>query len=148
MFRALALITALALLTGCRSSVNEPQNTMASRAVQVTIVDASATADPVVMSDRGFRVGWYYDLTPFDSLRIEFTATRLTPTAPHDHIIVKLGPTLYLTDSIAVMEQDFSWLVLRRDLAKPALSALVFFVPDSGSAIRLSRLSMIGWTTI
>ena len=148
MIRALAICTSIALLVGCRSSINDPQNTRVPHVVQVTIVDATTTVDPVVVGERGFRVGWYYDLTPFDSIRITFTATRLTPTAPHDHIVVKLGPTLYLNDSISVAEQDFSMLVMRGDLSKPAFSALVFFVSDSGSSIKLSNLRMVGWTTV
>ena len=147
MTRALGLCAAIILLAGCRTSINSPEDARAPRIVQVVIVDGMTAVDPIVEGERGYRVGWYYDFSPFDSIRIDFVATRLTPTASHDHIVIKVGPAFYLRDSISIPEQGFSMLVMRRDLAKPAFSALVFFVSDAGAAIMISKLRVVGWTT-
>ena len=147
MTRALGLCAAIILLAGCRTSINSPVDARAPRIVQVVIVDGVTAVDPIVEAERGYRVGWYYDFSPFDSIRIDFVATRLTPTSSHDHIVIKVGPAFYLRDSISIPEQGFSMLVMRRDLSKPAFSALVFFVSDPGAAIMISKLRVVGWTT-
>lgn len=134
------------LAAGCRPDVNSPDAMGPSRVVQTVIIDGFGVIDPIVQGDRGLRVGLYYDFTPYDSLRINFVATRLTPGASHDHIVIKLGPVFYLRDSIASPQQSFTFLVRRQDLSKPAFSALTFFVPDSGVAMMLSSLRVVGWT--
>ncbi len=148
MNRALGLLVAVGFFAGCRSAINSPDGIRPARVVQVVIVDEASSMDPVTEGGTGFRVGWYYDLSPYDSLRIEFTASRVSSRTTHDHITVKLGPTLYFNDSLSVPEKSFSLFVRRSDLSKPAFSALVFFVTEPGSMILLSKLRMVGWTTI
>jgi hypothetical protein len=146
MMRYLLTAAAILLASGCeRSAVDPGGNDPARQVIQVVILEGFGSLEPVVNTLRMVRLPGYYDLSAYDSVRISFTAERMTPGATVDHILVKVGPMCYKSDSLAVPRKDFAITVMRRDLSKPAMCAFSFLSPDPGATLLLSQLKVVGW---
>ena len=146
MIRSLA-VAAIFLLSGCERSTLSPDTVDGNHPViQVVIVEGFAGVEADVTPGNILRIPGYYDLSPFDSIRISFTAERMTPIAPVDHILVKVGPMCHRRDSLSALQKDFSVMFTRWDLAKPRMCAFSFFSPDPDATLQLSQLKVIGWT--
>ena len=111
------------------------------------IISGFGNADTVSVGNAGYRVGWYFDFKDYDSLRINFSAKRLALGSAVDHILVKVGPSSYFSDSLSASQKDFSILIKPTDVVKSQFAALVFIVPDVEATLTLSRLRVIGWAT-
>jgi hypothetical protein len=145
MFRTLLLSCTIFILAGCDPSTDP---TLASNPLikeQVVIISGFGQADTAVVGSNGMRVGDYYNFESYDSLSINFTARRLAMTPTYDHILVKLGPAYYLSDSLLSPQKNFSLTVKPFDLAKPQFSALTFIITDEEVSLVLSQLRVIGW---
>lgn len=146
MIKNLVIFSAIFFLIGCDLSPFAPGPVGTVTVEQAVIIRGFGEADTVTVGSEGFRVGWYYDFSGYDSLRINFSARRLDPGPGFDHILVKIGPACYLSDSLFALQQDFSLLVRRSDIAKPQFAALTFYVPDAGVRLLLWQLRVIGWS--
>jgi hypothetical protein len=104
-------------------------------------------ADTASVGNEGYRVGRYFDFKDYDRLRISFSAKRLAFGSAVDHILIKVGPACYISDSLSASQKDFSILVKPTAIVKSQFAALVFFVPDAEANLVLSKLCVIGWAT-
>ncbi len=148
MMRNLLTAVAVLLASGCeRSAVDPNGNDQSHQVIQVVILEGFGSLEPEVNTLRMVRLPGYYNLSAYDSVRISFTAERLTTGTIMDHIQVKVGPMCYKGDSLAVPRKDFSMMVMRRDLSKPAMCAISFLCPDPGATLLLSQLKVVGWVT-
>jgi hypothetical protein len=139
-----------AALTGCQRSVIEPPSESDPAlalplTTQVIIVEGFGDKTSIVAGQNGVRVGWYYDFSRYDSLRINFSAQRVGAESPCDHILIKIGPGFSLRDSLSALKKDFSLHVPCADLAKRHFAALTFYVPDPDVDLVLSDLRIVGW---
>jgi hypothetical protein len=146
MIRNLVICSTILFLAGCDLSTINPGVISPATTEPVEIIHGFAQIDTVTVGSEGFRVGWYYDFTGYDSLRINFSAKRLALSPAFDHIFIKIGPAFGLSDSLFAPQKDFSLLVKQSDIAKPQFAALTFYVPDAGVRLLLSQLRVIGWT--
>jgi hypothetical protein len=146
MARNLSVCSTILFLVGCNLSPFSSSTVAPIAAQQDEIIRGFGETDSVVVGSEGFRVGRYHDFSGYDSLRINFSAKRLTPGPAFDHILIRIGPAWYVSDSLFTLQQDFSLLVRRSDIAKPHFAALTFYVPESGVRLLLWQLRVIGWT--
>jgi hypothetical protein len=146
MIRNLVVCCMILFLAGCDLSTISPGVIGPATTEPVEIIHGFAQIDTVTVGSEGFRVGWYYDFSSYDSLRINFSAKRLAPRPAFDHILVKIGPACYLSDSLFTLQKDFSLLVRRSDIAKPQFGALTFYVSDAGVRLLLWQLRVVGWS--
>jgi len=109
------------------------------------IVQGFNPIDTAVIGPEGYRVGGYFDLSPFDSVRIDFSAARLNSGVGISHIVVRVGPANYFLDSLLGQQKEVSIFLKSADLAKPHTSALTFFAPDGDGPLILARLRVVGW---
>lgn len=145
--RILLFCTTIFFLCGCeRLSVLPPAPTP-SATTQVTIIAGFGNADTANVGNAGYRVGWYFDFSDYDSARINFSARRLDLGRATDHVLVKVGPSTYFSDSLSAPQRDFSILIKPNAIAKSQFAALVFIVPDAEAFLILSHLRVIGWPT-
>jgi hypothetical protein len=145
MVKNLVLCSTFLFLVGCNLSPFSSSTVAPVSAQQDEIIRGFDGTDSVIVGSEGFRVGWYHDFSGYDSLRINFSAKRLTPGPTFDHILIKIGPAYYVSDSLFASQQDFSLLVRRSDIAKSHFAALTFYVTDAGVRLLLSQLRVIGW---
>jgi hypothetical protein len=127
--------------------VDPPPAPTPAIAGQVTVIQGFGDADTASVGNGGYRVGWYFDFKAYDSLRINFSAKRLAPGSAVDHILIKVGPASYFSDSLSTPQKDFSILVKPAEVVKSQFAAFVFIVPDADASLILSRLRVIGWAT-
>lgn len=131
---------------GCERLTDAPLAPSPATAGQVLVIQGFGNADTVSVGNEGYRVGGYFDFKAYDSLRINFSAKRIVPGSAVDHILIKVGPACYFSDSLSGSQRDFSVLVIPAAIAKPQFAALTFFVPDAEAPLFLSQLRVIGWT--
>jgi hypothetical protein len=147
MSKNIVLCLAISFLAGCRLSPFSSTVVAPSTVQQDEIIRGFGATDSVIVGSEGYRVGWYYDFSGYDSLRINFSAKRLEPGPGFDHILVRIGPACYLSDSLIILQQDFSLLVRRSDIAKPQFAALTFYVTDVRVRLLLWQLRVTGWAS-
>jgi hypothetical protein len=145
MSRNLVVCFTVFFLAGCSKSPFSSTVVAPATAQQDEIIRGFDGNDSVVVGSEGYRVGWYHDFSGYDSLRINFSAKRLELGPGFDHILIRIGPACYLSDSLIALQQDFSLLVRRSDIAKPQFAALTFYVTDVGVRLLLWQLRIIGW---
>ena len=146
--KALLVCSIIFFLAGCERLPDPPLAPVSSSAPagQVLIIHGFGNADTASVGNEGYRVGWYFDFKDYDSLRINFSAKRLTLGSAADHILIKVGPSCYFSDSLSAPQRDFSILIRPTAVAKSQFAALVFIVPDAEATLMLSQLRVIGWT--
>jgi hypothetical protein len=145
MKRMLVTLLAGATFFGCDRPTEPAEVRPPLTAVQVVLVDGLGDHAGILTSASHVRVGTYYDLRPYDSLHISFTVTRLAAETPFDEILVRIGPTYCVRDSVVTAETDVTLRVTVTDIAKNQLCALSFLTLDSRALLQLSRLRVIGW---
>jgi hypothetical protein len=138
---------AILFLGGCERLPDVPMAPAPTTTGQVLIIDGFGSADTASVGNEGFRVGWYFNFKDYDSLRINFSAKRLALGSAVDHILIKVGPASYFSDSLSAPQKDFSLLINPATIAKSQFAALVFIVPDAEATLVLSQLRVIGWAT-
>ena len=145
MVRTLVVCGMILSLAGCERSIISPTSTIPVRIEQYVLIGRFNESDTVLVGPNGFRVGWYHDFSPYDSLIISFSANRLAAGDMCSHVLIRIGPATYIGDSLMVSQKDFSIRIRTSDLEKPHSSALTFFAPDPEAALLLSHLRVIGW---
>jgi hypothetical protein len=144
MARFLLCFVAILAVPGCERSTLVSDADSAIRAGNTMILQGFNPIDTAVVGPEGYRVGGYYDLSPFDSVRIEFSAARLNAGNAPSQIVVRVGPANYFRDSLVGQQKEVSISITRADLAKPQSSALTFFAPDGDGPLILARLRVVG----
>jgi hypothetical protein len=146
--KAVLIISAL-LCSGCvRQDVSGPDEVRSrTEVVQVVLIDGFGDNSSMLTSSTYVRVGTYYDFRPYDSLRISFTVTRLNAELPFDEILVRIGPTACLRDSVYATQERLSLGVTMSTISKTSFCALSFLAQDSRALLRLSDLRVVGWMT-
>jgi len=130
---------------GTVSGPDQPQHSTQAPGVLISGFDE----EPCVLAGANvIRVGWYYDFSAYDSLKISFNASRLSTEAPFDAIVVKIGPGTFLRDTVYAAQESISFSLRVSDLGKPANCAVTFRAPDPYSVLRLSGLRVVGWTAM
>jgi hypothetical protein len=149
MKKILSFGLAALLLSACeRPGLTGPDEVRAAtQVVQVVLIDGFGDISVMLTNSAHVRVGSYFDFRPYDSLRISFKAARLATDSPFDEILVRIGPTFCLRDSVYDEENNVSLRVNVRSISKSQFSALSFLAPDSRSLLRLSDLHVVGWMT-
>lgn len=148
MARAFAIPVLILLFAGCERPTVAPFPEGSGLPEQVLVLSGFNPADSVILHPDGYRVGKYHDFSPYDSLLISFHAEQVSPDVPSAHISVKVGPGDYFKDTLLTREKLVAVKVVCADLAKPETSALVFFVTDPNGELLLSRLRVVGWTSV
>ncbi len=144
MTRFLLCFVAILVLAGCERSTLVSDTDSEIRAGNTMILQGFNLTDTAVVGPEGYRVGGYYDLSPFDSVRIDFSAARLNAGNATSQIVVRVGPANYFRDSLVGQQKEVSMTITRSALAKPQSSALTFFVPDGAGQLILTRLRVVG----
>jgi hypothetical protein len=147
MKQAFLVCATLLFLCGCERSQDLPPVSVPVASGQTLIIQGFGSADAVSVGNEGFRVGWYFDFSDYDSLRINFSAQRLTSVSAVDHILIKVGPSSYFSDSLSAPQKNLSVLITPNTVTKSQFAALVFIVPDAETTLLLSQLRVIGWPT-
>ena len=146
MKKTFVVCVAALLYYGCeRSIVSGPEEVRSATLIQVVVIDGFGDDTCMLTSSVMVRVGSYYNFRPFDSLRISFSATRMTTHLPFDEILVRIGPACYLRDSVRAMQKNVSLSVKVCDIAKPTFAALTFVTRDSLTILKISNLRVVGW---
>jgi hypothetical protein len=145
MTRYLLFCAAILLAPGCERSNLVSDTGIEVRPGNTMILQGFNSIDTAIVGPEGFRVGGYYDLSPFDSVRIDFSASRLNAGGAASQIIVRVGPANYFVDSLLGQQKEVSIFIKRAELAKPHTSALTFFAPDGDGPLVLARLRVVGW---
>ncbi|MCX6144969.1 MAG: hypothetical protein NTZ35_17325 [Ignavibacteriales bacterium] len=147
MIKALLVCGTILFLGGCERLPDPPLAPASSSAPagQILIIHGFGNADTASVGNEGYRVGWYFDFKDYDSLRINFSAKRLAFGSSVDHILIKVGPACYISDSLSASQKDFSLFIKPAAIPKSQFAALVFIVPDADATLLLSQLRVIGW---
>ena len=146
MLRTFLLCATFLYLAGCARSSDFPLSSGLAMKNQTTIVDGFGIADTAIIGSPGYRVGGYYNFEPFDSITISFSAKRFVSSSEIDHLLIKVGPGYYISDSLSSPQKSFSLSVKPVDLAKPQYAALTFIVQEAQTSIVLSQLRVVGWS--
>ena len=146
MIRTFLIFFTFLYLAGCARSSDIPLADGPLVKNQTTIIDGFGTADTAIIGSQGYRVGGYYNFEPFDSITISFSAKRLATWSAVDHLLIKVGPGYYFSDSLSSPQKSFSISVKPLDLAKPRYAALTFIVQDAQTSLVLSQLRVVGWS--
>ena len=142
MHKTLLMFAAAVLCLGCgRATVSSPDENLTSG----TLIDGFGNEPRVLTSSKIIRVGTYYDFSEYDSVRISFRATRLATDRPFDEILVKIGPSTYLRDSVFAILEHVSLTVSVSAISKPTFCALTFWTLDPLTVLELSDLRVVGW---
>ncbi len=142
MEKIVVMFIAALLCLGCgKSTVSSPDESVAPG----TVIDGFGGEPVILTSSKVIRVGTYYDFSMYDSLRINFRAVRLSTDRSFDEILVKIGPTTYLPDTLYALQENVSLVVKVSTLAKPAFSALTFWTLNPQTVLELSDLHVVGW---
>ncbi|MGA9365314.1 MAG: hypothetical protein WBW16_13195 [Bacteroidota bacterium] len=142
MIRNLVVCSTLLFLTGCDIF---PRAVGPTTTESDLIIRGFDETDTVTVGREGIRVGGYYDFSAYDSLRINFSAKRLSLSPAFDHIQIIVGVACRLSDSLSAVQKDISLLVKPPGIVKPYCVGLTFIVPDTGVRLLLSQLRVIGW---
>jgi hypothetical protein len=146
-----ALFYGLAALFCCgceRPGLTDPNEVRAStKVVQVVVIDGFGDISRMLSSTSLVRVGTYFDFSPYDSLRISYTVERLTNELAFDEILIRIGPTFCLRDTVYAAGIDVSHMVNMRLVSKNQFCAVSFIATDSRTILRLSGLHVVGWMT-
>jgi hypothetical protein len=142
MIRNLVVCGTLLFLTGCDIF---PRAVGPATTESDLIIRGFDETDTVTVGREGIRVGGYYDFSSYDSVRINFSAKRLSLTPAFDHIQIRIGVACRLSDSLLVAQKDISLFIKPPNIVKPYCAALTFIVPDTGVHLLLSQLRVIGW---
>ena len=145
MTRFLLFGVAILLALGCERSDLVSDTGIEVRAGNTMILQGFNSIDTAIVGPEGYRVGGYYDLSPFDSVRIDFSAARLNSGDATTQIVVRVGPANYFRDSLIGQRKEVSIFITRAALAKPQSSALTFFAPDGDGPLILAHLRVHGW---
>lgn len=145
MIRNLVVYGTLLFLTGCDIF---PRAVGPVTPDSDVIVRGFDETDTVTVGREGICVGGYYDISSYDSVRINFSAKRLYISPAFDHIQVRIGVACRLSDSLLAEQKDISLFVKPPDIVKPYCVALTFVVPDTGVHLLLSQLRVIGWPAL
>lgn len=147
MEKTLVMFLAALVCSGCdRSTVSGPDGVRSStQVVQVVVIDGFGDNASTLTTSTYVRVGTYFDFSPFDSLRISFKATRLTAQLPFDEILIRIGPTCYIRDSVYATEKNVEFTVRADAISKRQFCALSFLTTDSRVLLKLSDLRVVGW---
>jgi hypothetical protein len=150
MQKALVMVIVAILFCGCeRENVSGPEEIRSStQVVQVVVVDGFGDIASMLTDSLSIRVGRYFDLSPYDSLLITFSAKRLVTQSPFDEILVRIGPAYYLRDSVYAAQENISLKVKASALSKRHYCALTFLTDDSRTHLQLSDLRVVGWMTL
>ncbi len=133
------------MLAGC-SRTGDPTGSIANtQTVEVTLFDGYRGGEAVLVGQGGLRVGGgYFDFSPYDTLRIGFTARRSEPGTSVARILVRIGPVTYRQDSV-VTDQKLVAIILRvADLSKSTFAAVTIYATEAGVPLLLSDLSVVG----
>jgi hypothetical protein len=149
MEKTLVMCLATLLCIGCgRPTVTGPDEVRASgQVVQVVLIDGFGEDPRTLTSTRYIRIGTYFDFRPYDSLQISFNATRVTSQLPFDEIMVRIGPSHYLRDSVYSTQENVSLRVKVPAVSKNQFCALTILTGDSTAFLQLSDLRVVGWMT-
>jgi hypothetical protein len=145
MSRFLLFCAAILVALGCERATLVSDTDSVIRVGGTLILQGFSATDTAVVGPEGYRVGGYYDFSPFDNIKIEFSAMRLNPGEGTSHILVRVGPVNYFSDSLLTHRKEVSIVINRTDLAKPQSSALTFFAPDGDGPLIVSHLRVNGW---
>lgn len=148
MSRSLVVCVAILVAFGCERPTLAPDTSIGEQVGHTLILSGFSATDTVVVGPEGYRVGVYHDFSPFDSMRINFSAMRLNPGARTSHILIRVGPVNYFGDSLLAQQKEVSIFINRADLAKPRSSAVTFFAPDTDGPLILAHLRVVGWETL
>jgi hypothetical protein len=135
----------LLFLIGCERSPVAPEPPQGFRVGQRVIISGFSGEINAYLDNQGYRVGRYFDFSPYDSLTIAVTAQRYVSGTDPVPFSVRVGPDYYIKGMLAGQKQDFVFFVHVWDLAKPRSSAFVFLMPDSVQPLVLTDLRVIGW---
>jgi hypothetical protein len=142
LIRCLVLCSTLLFFMGCDIF---PRSVGPVTAESDLIVRGFDWTDTVTVGREGICVGGYYDISSYDSVRINFSAKRLYISPAFDHIQIRIGVACRLRDSLQAAQKDISLLIKPPNIVKPSCVALTFIVPDTGVYLLLSQLRVIGW---
>jgi len=149
MEKALVMCIASLLCCGCdRPTVSGPDEIRSSgQVVQVVVIEGLGDDPGTLTSSTYIRIGTYFDFRPYDSLQISFNATRVTTQLPFDEIVVRIGPSQYLRDSVYATQEKVSLRVKVSAISKSQFCALTILTGDSRALLELSDLRVVGWMT-
>jgi hypothetical protein len=147
MGKTLIMFIAALLCCGCgRGTISEPGE-VGSTAQSPQVVINGFSEEPCLLTDsRMIRVGWYYDFSNYDSIRITFSATRISTERPFDEILIKIGPATYLRDTVSTVQKQVQISVKVSTIAKSVSCAFVFWSLHPLTELSLSNLRVIGWS--
>jgi hypothetical protein len=142
MDKPLLMVMAALLCWGCgRATGSGPDEVVSSG----TVVTGFGNEPRVLTSSQVVRVGSYYDFSMYDSLRISFSAARLSTDLPFDVVLVKIGPATYLRDTVYSAEKNVSLSVKVSQISKPGFCALTFWTFDPLTVLKLYNLHVEAW---
>ncbi len=144
MKHALGVCIIVLTLAGCRQADSPLAPPIYATPTQALIINSFNEDDTVILHQGWYRVGTYYDFSPFAYIAINFNVDRLKYLSAVSHVTVRVGPELYLTDSVNTSEKVVSFRIASASLSKPHFSALTFIAPDSDATLLLSRLQVVG----
>lgn len=150
MWKSVVLCGVLLALWGCERPVVGPLpevGSPASHMTQVVFIQDFDNGASVLVGSSGVRVGWYHDFSPYDSVRINFSAKRTTARQACDYIRVRIGPAYYVLDSLSASQEALSLLVRPTELGKNHSVALTFYTTTPDASLILSDLRVVGWKT-
>ena len=138
---------AAALAAGCdRSESSADAGEMHEENVVVTIVTGFGGKTTVIVdSTGGYGDGKYYDLSGFDSIRVNFVASRVSTPSGYDRIRVRVGVGYTFLDTLGVPSRAYSIPIRVAEIVKPQSATLRFYVATRGAEIEFSALSVSGW---
>jgi hypothetical protein len=147
MVKTLIVCIAILVLAGCERLPDSPFSPAPTATGQTLIISGFGDTDTVSVGNRGFRLAPYFDFSSYDSVSIKFSAQRLELASAVNHVLIKIGPACYISDSLAAPQKNISVVVRPSDIAKSQFAALSFIVPDAEASLFLSKLRVIGWTS-
>jgi hypothetical protein len=135
-------------LLGCDRSISPESESLTAHqeAVPVVILEEFEKETGVVSNTEGLRVGPYFDLRAYDSLHITFTLKRVAQRANPDRILVRIGPTFSISETVSDLQKEVRLTVQVPKISKRSFAAFSFLVLDTGVTLQLSQLRVIGWT--
>lgn len=146
MNKTLVMFIVALLCCGCgRGTGTGPDEIRSYQQVPGTLIDRFGEEPCTLTSQKVVRVGTYYDFSSYDSLRVSFNVTRMSTDRPFDEVLVKIGPSMYLPDTVYARKENVSVSVKVSDLAKPSFCALTFWTLDPQTVLQLSDLRVVGW---
>lgn len=147
MGKTLSMFIAALLCCGCgRGTISEPGE-VGSTAQAPQVVISGFSKEPCLLTgSKMVRVGWYYDLSLYDSIRITFDARRLSTERPFDEILIKIGPATYLRDTVSTVQKQVRISVKVSTISKYVSCAFVFWSLDPLTELSLSNLRVVGWS--